>query len=249
MKSLKRNIPDKKIINWREKYLKRLEKTIPLDQYDKRLTGLSRGNSKLGQYGKFYNSIFVWNLPSVSTCPGASEWCMHNCYNADPRKDKFPIKEWQANWWWSINNKTELKIIINDQLKLAKRPCAVRLHSSGDFFSIDYINFWYDIVKMNTDISFWAYTRSWNVRILLSALNELRSLINFQLFASWDESMNTNLLPNWRKSLVIGNLSKLKELDINKDYACPEQFGKKPNCASCGFCIKDSVKNVIYTLH
>ncbi|MCP4551781.1 MAG: hypothetical protein GY834_07020 [Bacteroidetes bacterium] len=249
MNSLKRNIPNIEIINWRKQYLRRLKSIKPLNQSGIKPMGLSKGNSKLGQFGKYYNSIFVWNLPSVSACPAASNWCMKNCYNADPRIDKFPVSEWQANWWWSIHNRAELKIIINEQLKSAEKPCAVRLHSSGDFFSIEYINFWHDIVNMNPDISFWAYTRSWNIENLLFPLSQLRNLNNFQLFASWDESMNSNPPPDWRISLVIDDLSKGKELDRNKDYSCPEQFGKKLNCASCGFCIKASDKNIIFTLH
>ena len=45
--------------------------------------GMENGNTKTGECGEVYDKIFVWNLPPVITCPGLSEWCKFNCYNAD----------------------------------------------------------------------------------------------------------------------------------------------------------------------
>lgn len=248
MNILKREIPNKKIIDWREQFLNNLRNVLP-ENLDNNSIGLEQGNSKLGQKGEFYNSVYVWNLPSVSTCPGASEWCMKNCYNADTRTDKFPIEKWQTNWWQVINKKNDLKNYIIKQLKESQEPCAVRLHSSGDFFSVDYINFWFDIIEMNPKVSFWAYTRSWIIDELYLPLRHLNSLKNMQLFASWDYTMSENPPSDWRKSIVVDSLSGIEKLDKSKDFSCPEQFGEKPNCASCGFCIKASHKNIIFTLH
>lgn len=247
MNSLKRKIPDNRVLKWREEFLNNLIGITPIQSIN--LFGLEKGNTKLGYKGKYYNSMFVWNMPPIVTCPGASPWCKKSCYNADDRKDKFPIEKWQINWWHTLNNKNKLKKKINEQLSKAIKPCAVRLHSSGDFYSIEYIEFWQEIIKENRDISFWAYTRSWIVAELFPSLLKLKSLENIQLFASWDITMEMKPPKDWRLSIVIDNLKELENINTRKNYVCPEQLNKVDNCASCMFCTSNSTKNIVFTLH
>ena len=62
----------------------------------------------------------------------------------------------------------------------------VRVHASGDFFSIDYINAWYVIASQFPNIKFWTYTKTrgvmgaqWDI-----ALDRLESLPNFNIVDS-----------------------------------------------------------------
>ena len=43
---------------------------------------------------------------------------------------------------------------------LLERPTHVRIHDSGDFYSVDYLNKWVQIAKDNKDVIFYAYTKS-----------------------------------------------------------------------------------------
>ena len=43
---------------------------------------------------------------------------------------------------------------------LLERPTHVRIHDSGDFYSIDYLNKWVQIANDNKDVIFYAYTKS-----------------------------------------------------------------------------------------
>jgi len=61
--------------------------------------GLEPGNKKTGLYGRYFERVFVWNLPIKVTCPGESDWCKKHCYNADYRQEVYPIDLWCENWW------------------------------------------------------------------------------------------------------------------------------------------------------
>lgn len=251
MSTKKRIAPTAKTLEWRSGYLCDLRGLKPAAPTSPTDIKLSLGNTKTGQNGDLYKTTLVWNLPSLVTCPGASEWCLRHCYNADNRIEKFPIDRWVENWWMSIFDKSTLYESISEQLKLSEKPCAVRIHSSGDFYSSEYIEFWYQIALDNQNVKFWAYTRSWNDETMSEAMSGLRRLENFQLFASYDSTMDKERLPKWRKSLVVYSEEEAKDfIETNSNSViCPEQIGKVSNCASCGICINNSSVNVIFLFH
>lgn len=251
MSTRERVVPTKSLLTWRKMFLHNLRDLIPEEPADSGNISLDIGNTKLGKEGRFYKSVYVWNLPSVATCPGASEWCLENCYNADDRKTVFPIKRWAENWWLYLNNPEVLRNNIINQLNNTEEPCAVRIHSSGDFYSTDYIGFWINVAKQNKQVKFWAYTRSWIIDRFHRNLDELRSLCNVELFASWDSTMDKSPPADWRKSYVF-----YTENDANnfckktpKTFICPEQIGIVKNCASCNFCMKRLNKDIVFYFH
>ena len=248
---IKRVIPQENEILQREFYFK-CRKDIPLlDADGAAVKGLNMGNTKTGNTGSLYKTIFVWNLPPVKTCPGASQWCSSHCYNLCQESDKYPLKEWLVNWWQVENTPEVLKERINEQLSSASKPCAVRLHSSGDFYSVPYISFWKSIIELNDDIDFWGYTRSWVIKEFVGYLEGLRMLPNVNLFAAYDENME--ILPpvdTWMKSIVCSELDDLLSSYSAAEYfICPEQLCLIPNCASCGFCMKKINKDIVFLLH
>jgi hypothetical protein len=246
---LKRNIPSSEIISWRKSYLEDLTKLVPSKPSNNFPNGLAEGNKKTGRSGYYADKIFVWNLPSVITCPCTSDWCLSYCYNADSRKDVFPVDEWLENYWWSQNKPEQLINKIQTQLGEVNGSCAVRIHSSGDFYSPEYISMWQKIIKQNENVKFWAYTRSWANEKLKTHLDIMSSLPNLQLFASWDTSMK-EAPKNWRKSYVCNTYPcEDIKLDTVDYFICPEQISEKENCASCGFCFSTDKRNIFFYLH
>ena len=150
-----RPIPTGDVLAWREGYLHALRYIAPAKPQLSYPEGLSPGNTKTGQSGSLYRSVFVWNLPSVATCPGLSKWCMHHCYNADRREAIFMVHSWAENWWWSTKRPKVLRSRISSQLESATAPIAVRLHSSCDFFSVAYIKLWQSIARRHPSVLFW----------------------------------------------------------------------------------------------
>lgn len=245
---LKRRIPTKKQLSWRNKFLDKASLLKPIKPSKNSPEGFEFGNSKTGKYGSLYNAILTWNLPPVVTCIGASKWCLTHCYNADNRKDKFPIENWCENWWWSLFDTKRLGNKLEEQLSIVDSPCAVRLHSCGDFYSKNYISFWINIIYNFPKIHFWAYTRSWIIDDFSKYLNKLNGLENMSLFASWDKSMNKLPPVNWRKSIVFNSLNDLRTTN-NIGHICNEQFSLIANCASCGFCIRKGQEDILFVLH
>jgi len=250
--TLKRLVPTADELRWRASYLRTLAALTPLPSEDSRPSGLALGNSKTGSTGTKYRTVFVWNIPSVATCPGATAWCLDCCYNADPRAEKFPLREWQINWWWVTVHPEVLYDRISTQLREGSTPCAVRIHSSGDFYNNRYIQFWYDLATAFPAVLFWGYTRSWSVRELLPQLVAFRDLRNVQLFASWDSSMSEPD-PRWRRAIVMKESSPRELLSCHdpkrSQEFCPEQFLQADNCASCGNCIEPKNYDVLFVIH
>lgn len=249
--SLKRNLPNDEKRGMRIKLLKKAQLFSELPPEENQIVpnGFEHGNKKTGKGGKVYKKILVWNMPYVITCPGATEWCLSNCYNADDRLDVYPINEWCTNLWWFINKRDVLLNTLRKQLEESPQGTAVRLHSSGDFFSNEYIDFWIKLIKLNPKVRFWGYTRSWRVAGLKNKINEIYNLDNVNLFASWDTT--TREQPNLlRKCIVLEDTEGQKKFDDNSKYhICAEQFSRVKSCSDCGFCMSKKKKDLIFILH
>lgn len=213
------------------------------------LLGLEPGNTKIGKHSETYGSVFVWNLPAVGTCPGASSWCMTWCYNGQDRTDTYRDSEWLGNLQAFERDPASVKRSILRTLDLANPPTAIRIHSSGDFYSPTYIRFWTDLATRRPEVDVWAYTRSWSVPELLSDLETLRSLPNVQLFASWDPTMAAPP-DGWRLSVVSEDGSPPEvNAGMAKMLRCPEETKLVADCASCGHCIQPDERGVWFTAH
>ena len=193
---------------------------------------LPSGNSKVGK-------VRTFSLPAYATCPGASAWCLKNCYAAR-------IERLRPNCHTAYSRNLTLSLlpdtfVSNMVESLPEDTPLVRIHVGGDFYCQDYIQAWEEICRARPWTRFWSYTRSWTLNRMLPSLERLRDLPNIQLFASTDPDMP--LPPNgWRKAY------------INKDFRaegihCPHQQGKAGSCLSCGYCFKDRLGDVIFTVH
>lgn len=239
---LKRPIPSESDVEWRSSYLEDMRNLVPLPTNSSCIKGLEQGNNKTGKHGRKFKKVYVWNLPPVVTCPGATKWCLKYCYNADLR---FPIEKWQKNWCDFLSNQHGLKKRINEQLKNITSKCAVRIHSSGDFFSGEYIKFWISIVKDNPHISFWAYTRSWRCKSLVALLCDLNTEHNVQIFASLDPSIKEKPPHGWRTAVI----DHYENIGKYEGIFCPEQVSYLIKCSTCGVCIQARKDNVIFVPH
>lgn len=245
----KRPRPDQSVLEWREGALFALQFLSPCRPNASETIAFGPGNRKTGTTGSIYRTILLWNLPAIATCPGASGWCRRHCYNADTRSDVFPHHLWAHNWWQAVQRPRVLFSALAAQLKRRPRPIGVRLHSSGDFFSKDYIRLWSRFARAHPDVFFWSYTRSWKIPELIPDLERLRALANFTLFASWDSSMPPP--PNgWRRSLVFDTVDELSNFTPDNPSAkiCPEQFNLT-QCASCSICSNPDDTDVLFLLH
>ena len=198
--------------------------------------GITKARTKLG-------NILTWNVRAVDTCPGASEGCLEWCYalnghfrfaNVKSAHDRNLEASKQDGWV--------------DQMVKDIDPDPFRVHVAGDFYSERYVLDWIRIAQRTPDTQYWAYTKSWRVPELMPTLETLRAQPNFQLFASWDESMPEPPPEGWRIAAMDGEV---------EGYRCPEQDRSKvggpppskESCLDCGYCFKGKKNNVTFMEH
>lgn len=177
--------------------------------------------------------------PPVVTCPGALD-CLNYCYNADTRTEVFPIESWCINWYWALNKTEMCEKKICEVIEDYNAP-VVRVHSSGDFFSNEYINMWNRIAKKNTHALFWAYTRSWKIKELLDGIMALAILPNFQVIASIEEGQ---IPPPKLRYCVVGE--QYERFDM---FNCPEQYEQGVSCVNCRKCYTNNKANIYFIKH
>lgn len=127
---------------------------------------LTKGNAELAK-----NGIFTWSLPALNarltngrnfvTCPNAGI-CANLCYarvnsyafsnvvTAHTRKLELVLNDLEA--WRNL-------LIEELQAKRYRNGKSVRIHDSGDFFSVEYFDAWVKIASATPDVFFYAYTK------------------------------------------------------------------------------------------
>ena len=199
-----------------------------------RLFGVSlgEGNTKVG-------AVFNFSLPSITTCPGASKWCLKHCYAWRYERIRPACrKAYRQNLALVQDTERFVKTMIGI---LPRIMSCFRIHVSGDFCSPEYIDGWRRICSEFQHTQFWAYTRSWAVPKLLLGLEQLRVLSNVQVFASTDRSMP---LPpeGWRVAFV--------DTDPRaRGILCSNQTEEEDSCLACGYCFRQDTGDVIFRVH
>lgn len=207
--------------------------------------GFLPGNNKTGVRGGIAGVVYVWNMPYIRTCPGASDLCKQVCYNAAYEHDTNSA----ANLTAFMDKREELMGHINNSLSHASKEgqVFVRLHSEGDFFSEEYIRFWMDIVRDNPDVLFWAYTKSWRLPRLRNELMKLEELENINIYFSWDKTMGEK--PIHKVAVLCESIEKYSNDDKRNLVVCPEQYRMVEGCADCGICTRNKKSDIIFAIH
>ncbi len=190
------------------------------------------GNKKVGAH------VPTFSLPSMITCPGKSTWCVKHCYAERFARMRPSIrKAYQRNLAICQYPVLLVNFILN---RLTTDSPWFRIHPSGDFFSVDYINAWTEIVASRPDIQFWSYTRSWAVDDLLEPLEQLKALPNMHLYGSTDPSME---LPPYGWPVAF-----IQHDERSTGMPCKYRFGNASSCLECGYCLENN-HNVIFKQH
>jgi len=197
------------------------------------------GNQKLGILPAF-------SLPPVDTCPGKTALCERVCYGLHGRFQYRNVKEALKRRFDAADNGhfvggviSEIKQIQREGLfpfAHGKRP--FRLHVVGDFYCVDYVEKWKEIIYSCPEVTFYGYTRSWRCPELLEPIEELRQLPNVVLQASTDWSHDDLPPAGWRKACLGGNHSTL----------CGYDTPQRIHCVECGRCFIHTNSNVRWKL-
>ena len=136
--------------------------------------------------------VLNFSLPAYKSetgktvCPFAKD-CIKYCY-AQKGNYRYPSVQKGLNKRYELSKTDNFVPMMNATITL-ERPTHVRIHDSGDFYSIKYLNKWLEIAKQNKDVIFYAYTKSIkffinglklpkNLKIIFSEGSKLDNLID-----------------------------------------------------------------------
>lgn len=145
---------------------------------------LRQGNKKLP------DNVVIWDLPSVVTCKCQCS----GCYAVKAERLYKNTRTHRAFHYELIkyslldeDKKNQLLDRLTEELtthsKLYKVPVC-RLHSSGDIFSLDYLDFLLELVTRNPQVYFYTYTKTLDnnmvdyINSTYKNLNIVKSLID-----------------------------------------------------------------------
>lgn len=183
---------------------------------------LVRGNEKTGR------SVRTWSIPAVDTCPGSTIACREFCYATGHRYNMPSVRQALADKWKAALETDTFIEQMSAELSHLRPGTVIRLHASGDFFSVGYIRAWITLARRHPSLAMYTYTRSWRVPGLRRELNILRRLPNVRVWASTD----TDTGPSPKGWLA----AHTSEEFVPGQIACMEQTGAKGTCAECRLC-------------
>ena len=107
--------------------------------------------------------VLNFSLPAYKTesgktvCPFAKD-CIKYCY-AQKGNYRYPSVQKGLNKRYELSKTDNFVPMMNATIK-KKKATHIRIHDSGDFYSIKYLIKWVDIATQNKDVIFYAYTKS-----------------------------------------------------------------------------------------
>ena len=179
---------------------------------------ITNTNKKLG------TSIGNFILPIKKTCPGITKDCKKYCYgNRHHYRFKPSINKASLNYKASLSPDFVDNIIhdINHHRRYTPNFHKVRIHGIGDFYSQDYIDKWYSIIRKLPNIYFTAYTRSYQ-------FDFRKKPKNLSLFYSVDNSTK-HYNPT---------IKRLATVQLKKEYTGnrKNEFTCRSKCYKCTAC-------------
>ncbi len=203
----------------------------------------SHQNSKLQPSEK--TDFLIWNLPSIKTCPFATEGCKNDCYARKSEK-MYPsvlpsrIVNFEESKKDTFIQNMILTIMIRRQYS-KKENLVVRIHESGDFYNQKYTNAWLTITEFfakDESIRFIAYTKSFPY------FDGKKLPTSFALRASvWNDTKKEYLQMIWKNNWKIYT-AKEDISEVPKHAIC-----RCEDCATCGNCWASKIQMIICQIH
>ena len=153
-------------------------------------------NAKLKKTSKLNNTkIFNFSIPAYKTkggkitCPFAKE-CVKYCYAQKGNYTRFPIIQQLMEKKYNLTKQNNFVELMTNEIK-KKNAKYIRIHDSGDFYSVKYLQKWVDIATQNKEVIFYAYTKS--IKFFINGLKLPKNLkIIFSEGSKTDNLINVN---------------------------------------------------------
>lgn len=205
-------------------------------------------------------NAFALPAGNMYSCPGATSICEKVCYANKLERIYKGFRDVVLHNWELLKDanletmQTLIHAMISEFVEETDRIIArgnkatydFRIHIDGDFFSRDYAKAWANVMRDFPNVSFWAYTRTFDVVDILAGIDNL----SLYLSADADNIVKANAIAAEFPSVNIATLAdtfdEARDTIIDntrKAYRCPENGGRMPlispkgsACIACGVC-------------
>ena len=170
--------------------------------------------------------MFSLTLVERETCPTT---CHHwdDCYG-----NNMPF----AHRFFTDNLEPKLETEIAALIEKYPNGIVVRLHVLGDFYSVDYVEFWEEMLWKHPELCIFGYTArkgdniAHAIWLLNNRFNERCLIRHSGNFEAGESNMDSQdpFIEDWSYAA--------EESFEGASFVCPEQTGKVKDCASCGLC-------------
>ena len=158
---------------------------------------LSNKNTKLARSG-----IFSFGIPAGKYCPGKGT-CKLGCYAMQGFFVMPSVKLGQKRRA-ELAKSDAFVPVMNAEIK-RRKVRVLRIHDSGDFFSVSYLNKWLQIIQDNPETEFYAYTKM--IPLFLGKPLPKNFRVIFSFGGIWDSMIDTT---KHAHSRVFGSIEELK---------------------------------------
>jgi len=197
------------------------------------MLNFTKGNAKLGK------QTLIFNLPAGKTCPGAlfcksfavvdangkrsiqdGEHTQFRCFAASSEVQYDAAFENRSNNLKAIvdalREGSAVDLIHNSiQEYRTRNTKLVRIHESGDFFNLAYLNAWIAVAELNPDLKFYCYSKS------LDLFLDVTLPKNFYFTASYggkfDHLIDEGLFTRYAKVFMTEDDANSAGLEVDHD--------------------------------
>lgn len=209
----------------------------------------------------------IWNIPSKKTCPFATVECINNCYACASEKnypDVLPCRE--KNLLLTKDEFFTFRMIYTLTVELCgllkgKKRVIFRIHESGDFYSKEYFQKWLSVAEyfntFDNAIKFVAYTKSVPFTVGTELPGNL--VIRASIWADTKPELEKISRDNYPiyTAYTESEINAIKEKYHVFEYgeidgftgAAEKYFCRCSDCANCGACFNNSIKEIFCVIH
>lgn len=230
---------------------------------------LSEGNIKSKATEEV--AFLTWSLPSIITCPYATEMCKKKCF-AKKNETFQSVRDSRNRNLDETKKETFVQDMINilefqlQRKKIQGKKIFVRIHTSGDFYNVEYFEKWVSITehfKDNDKILFQAYTKSMPIIVKYLWKQELEGLDEWDCPPVGSSKLMKNINIHFVWSIWHDTPEEYnkyaEELELQIFTALPKDeiaievdkgsFECKGDCGHCKQCYTGKSKSIVIPYH
>lgn len=161
--------------------------------------GLLTQNSKMSKTSTAYLRVMNWSIRAGVSCPYAGDcnkpgkcYAQSGMYNYPTTKAKHEANLALTKTDFFVPQmKAEIQQYLNTATK-KKQTLVIRIHDAGDFYSLDYLLKWLEIINEFPGVTFYCYTKGAVLFKRLPGKLPFNFVVNYSMGGLADRWVNQN---------------------------------------------------------